>query len=367
MRVFFFVNHFFPSVGGVQWSVRCTAEALQRRGHEVTVITETPADATTDDTEFPFSIIRFHVPRRRPITRLFYWQWMWTQRERFDSADVLHFHDNIPFFAWFLPLRLVIRKPRYVITYHGYEHWPILARHRFSRAISARCCDVRFAVGDYIRTLYHHPIDAVYLGAPVRHLSPATRSPDPVFAYAGRLAPDTEILPLLHALRHATDREDGNGTSPVTVRLAGEGPLRREISALAGDGLRIEFLGVRMDTAALYPHARYVIATGFLGIFEAFASGIPVIVPAFNPLRQLYVRSIPGADQLLTMLRTGEEGVAFFRAALAGGQRVALEEKSKAALEFVSQLSWDDIAGLFLQWYSPAASGTHRAAAQWER
>lgn len=366
MHIVFFVNHFFPSIGGVQWSVRRTAEALVRRGHEVTVVTETPADATTNDDTAPFTVRRFHVPRRRPFTRLCYWRWMWTQRAFFNAADVLHFHDSIPYFAWFLPLPLVVRRPRYAVTFHGYERWPIQTRQRWVRAITARSCHVRFAVGEYIRQLYRHPVDAVYIGAPVRWPERLDERAGGVFAYAGRLSADTEILPLLRALSRAVDRADTVMTPPVIVHLAGEGPLREEIARLGSDRLRIEFHGARMDTTGFYRDARCIIATGFLGIFEAFASGIPVIVPAFNPLRRAYVASIPDAERLLTMVRTEEESVAVFAAHLADRDRATRSARADAAHAFVSHLSWDDIAELYLQWYEPAESGTARAVTQWQ-
>ena len=362
MRIIFFTNHFFPSVGGVQWSVLRTAEALVRRGHHVTVVTETPTAAAEDDRAYSFTVMRFRVPVRRPFTRFFYWRWMWTQRACFATADVLHFHDTIPFFAWFLPLRLLIRRPRYAVTFHGYEHWPIRLRHRVSRAITARCCQARFAVGDYVRAMYRHPVDAVYIGAPVRPVTVAGKGSDAVFAYAGRFAADTEILPLLRALSRAADR----GTAPVIARLAGDGPLRGEIARLANDRLRIEFTGVRMDTTALYDGASHIIATGFLGIFEAFASGIPVIVPACNPLRRRYVESIPGAERMLTILRSAGESEDFFRDAIRDHGHALQDEQTQAAAAFVSHLSWDDIAELCEQWYTPAASGTPRATTQWQ-
>lgn len=364
MRIVFFANHFFPSIGGVQWSVLRTAESLVRRGHDVTVVTETPSDGQSDDGSYPFELIRFRVPLRRPFTRIGYWRWMWSRRVLLDAADVLHFHDYTTFFHWFLPLRPFVRHPRYAVTFHGYEHWPIRRRHRFFRAVTARLCHARFAVGEYIRVLYRHPVDAVYIGAPVRDI-PAFEPPDtPVFSYAGRFADDTAILPLLRSLSAAAGETALPGGMPVRIRLAGDGPLRDRIAQLGTAALRVEFLGTTMETAALYDGARCIIATGYLGIFEAFASGIPVLVPAFNPLKRLYVESIPDACSMLTLLGSEAESESFFRSLLRGDENNMLREKAVRAAAFVSDLRWDDITYLLETWYSQETKTEARPRSQ---
>ncbi|MFZ1731202.1 MAG: glycosyltransferase family 4 protein [Bacteroidota bacterium] len=347
MRIVFFANHFFPSIGGVQWSVLRSAEALASRGHDLTIITETPGDGSWDDEVLPFRVLRFQVPLRRPFTRIGYWMWMWRQREFLESSDVLHFHDYTTFFHWFLPLRLLIRSPRYAVTFHGFEHWPIRFRHRMFRAATAACCDVRFAVGEYVRQLYRHPVDAVYLGAPVRAFQQTPSASDAVFAYAGRLSEDTGILPLLTTLAIAARSADVS----VRVRIAGDGPLRDAVAALGSKHLKVDILGESRNPQLALASARWVIATGFLGIFEAFTSGIPVISPAFNRIKQFYLASIPKSQELLSVLDGPESSQAFFASLLSGELEKELHEKSRKAALFVSEMTWDDIAILLESWY----------------
>ncbi|MBE0645176.1 MAG: glycosyltransferase family 4 protein [Bacteroidetes bacterium] len=360
MRIVFFVNHFFPSVGGVQWSVLRTAEALAARGHELILVTETKADATSRDEALPFRIMRFHVPLRRPFTRLGYWRWMWGQRKLFASADVLHFHDYTTFFHWFLPLRLLIRRPRYAVTFHGFEHWPIKRRHRLFRSVTAACCDARFAVGDYVRQLYGHPVDAVYLGAPIRSLPRFQRTDQAVFGYVGRLADDTGILPLLTALARAAEES----CTAITIRLAGEGPLREKIERLRSPTVEVDMLGVLEDPGQLLASSRWIIATGFLGVFEAFDTGLPVIAPAYDFLKQHYFSSIPDAQEMLTILRDSGGSHAFFSALLAGKLEAVIEQKAVRAREFVSHLAWADIIVLLETWYEKETPEAGRIVSQ---
>jgi glycosyltransferase involved in cell wall biosynthesis len=328
----------------------------------VTIITET-AGGDWDDASVPVRIVRFRVPRVRPFTRLLYWWWMWRHREAYASADILHFHDYTPLIHWFLPLRMLIRRPCFVVTFHGYEHWPIRRRHRLLRALAASLCHHRFAVGEYVRHMYRHPVDDVYLGAPVHRLARQETGSQvsmrqsrergaaiPRFAYAGRLEPDSEILPIVRAIAQASADCD----SPVEIDLAGDGSLRASIEALAHPQCVIRFHGMLTDPLPVIRAGRYIIATGFLGIFEAFQTGCPVIVPAMNPLRERYVHSIPDAESMLTIVRSEEEANHLFRDLLTGSTPEAWGQRTARAEQFVSQLTWDDISTLMEARYRTA-------------
>jgi glycosyltransferase involved in cell wall biosynthesis len=364
MRIVFFVNHFFPSVGGVQWSVLRTAEALVARGHDVTVFTETSASGGDSDMAYPFHLRRFRVPLRRPLTRLWYWHFMWSQRALFSSADILHFHDYTTFFHWFLPLRFLLRTPRYAVTFHGFEHIPILWRHRLLRGTTARLCDIRFAVGDYLCSFYRHPVDAVYIGAPVhpllrQHVSARTHrraaSTALTVAYVGRLEEDTGILALLRCLRTAATHT----RHPVSVRIAGDGKLRSAIEALDGDMMQVECLGEIQQPGPILDSADMAIASGFLAVFDAWQRALPVLAPAFGSMKQAYFESLPGMAQRLFRLDSEEQAVGIFSAILAGSKEEELTRVAERGQEFVSGLLWDDIALLLLTWYT---EGGNRAA-----
>ncbi len=347
MRIVHITNHFLPSAGGVEWSVLRTAEAQVRAGHEVSVITETPVGAWQDD-ELACTVHRFQVPVVRPITRLFYWRRMWGFRALLRSADVLHFHDYTVFVHWFLPLRPLIRGPRYAVTFHGFERWPVQAHHQFFRSLTAWLCHVRFGVGSYLRALYRHPIDAVYLGAPIREFPAMPQNDKMVFVYTGRLEKDTLLLPLVQLLRDAAMQT----RIPVRLELAGSGSLRTELQELEHEGFEMLLHGQIEDTLPVLRNARYLVATGFLSLFEAFQTGIPVIVPAFNSMKQQYFASIEHLDTLATVLRSEQEAEEVLQGILKGALQSALQEKAERARAFVSEHTWDDISRILIQWYS---------------
>ena len=363
MRIIFFVNHFFPDAGGVQWSALRSAEALAARGHRLTLVTETPAGDDRQDNGLPFEVIRFRVPRRRPLTRLWYWKWMWRHRALFRQADVLHFHDYTPFFHWFLPLRPFVRSPRYAVTFHGFEGWPLRLRHRIFRDVTARCCHARFAVGDYVRRYYRHPVDAVFVGAPAHGLRSISRTEEPAaFAFVGRLAEDTAILPVLTALASVSAELEVR----AHVRRAGDGPLRPAIENLRSDTLAITLLGNVTDIGEVYAGASAVIATGFLGMFDGWSAGLPLIVPAFDALKSAYVASLRGAEDCMLRIDSQEEARRLFAALLRGRLDDRLDGLAQRGRMFVSQLRWNDIAELYEQWYRPSDPVRRRPASQWD-
>lgn len=340
MRIIHITNHFLPDAGGVQWSVLRTAEAMAARGHDVTVLTETRAGEGWHDDELPFRVMRFRVPLRRPLTRLFYWRWMWRHRHMLGDADVLHFHDYTPLVHCFLPLRMIIRRPHYAITFHGYERWPIRLRHRLLRALAAGICASRFAVGKYVQELYRHPVDAVYLGAPVHRRTVVPRPEEKRFGFAGRLERDTEILPLAAAIAEAGRALDVD----VQLDIAGDGSLRREIESLAHPRFRVTVRGTLVDPEPVLRNARWLIATGFLGILEAFTTGKPVIVPALSGIRRRYVRSFPEYDAMMTVAESPDELRTLAEDIVNGRIEPLLQRRAETALRFVSEQTWDNIA-----------------------
>ncbi|MCZ7555504.1 MAG: glycosyltransferase [Bacteroidia bacterium] len=357
MNIIHFANHFSPRIGGVELSVACTAEAQARRGHRVTVLTETPS---SEDPARPYQVKRFSVPIRRPFTRLLYWRWMWQNRAWIGAADVLHFHDYTTFLHWFSPLRLLIRKPRYVITFHGFEGMPIRRRHKVFRSVTARCMHVCLGVGSYLAQYYAHRFDAFYLGAPVRALGVLPRGDAATFAYVGRLAPDTGIVEFLRDLETVVSGRSLH----ATVRLAGEGSAGETLRARTSAYLRMEFRGMVTDPEAVYTGAGMIVATGFLALFDAFRTGIPVIIPAYNTLKLRYARSIPGIEDMAFVLPDSESAVATLRNLLDGSAEELARARAARASEWIRGRSWDEVAEVLDVWYQSSHTNERETEVQ---
>lgn len=357
MNIIHFANHFSPRIGGVELSVACTAEAQARRGHHVTVLTETPSP---EEPALPYQVRRFSVPIRWPFTRLLYWRWMWQNRSWLDAADVLHFHDYTTFLHWFSPLRLLIRKPRYVITFHGFEGMPIRRRHKVFRSVTARCMHVCFGVGSYLAHYYAHRFDAFYFGAPVRTLGLLPRGDAAAFAYVGRLAPDTGIVEFLRDLETVVTSRSLH----ATVRLAGEGAAAETLRARTSAHLQMEFYGMVTDPEAVYTGAGFIVATGYLALFDAFRTGIPVIIPAYSALKLRYARSISGIEDMAFVLSSSENAVATLRNLLDGSSDDTARARAARASEWIRGRTWDEVADVLDVWYQPSHPEERETAVQ---
>lgn len=118
---------------------------------------------------------------------------------------------------------------------------------------------------------------------------------------AARLVPKKDHVTLLLSMKHLTDQ---GGLTPARLVLAGDGPCRPRLEALAGElGLReqVEFLGARprLEVAELMRKAdAFVLLTEREGLpgalVEAMASALPVVATAIPPVMEVITHGVTG-------------------------------------------------------------------------
>jgi glycogen(starch) synthase len=222
MKILLFARNFLPNIGGVESATDSIARALVRRGHEVTVVTQT-ASATID--RVPYSLIR------RPSARR-----LFTAVRHCDIC----FHNNISLrAAW--PLLLAPRP--WVIVHHIYlRHDP----GRLKPAEKVKRMVLRWARSIAVSTVVARdlPVTAEVIPEPYRDdvfrlTNHGERNYD--LAFLGRLVPIKGASLLISAL----GRLRGRGLRP-RLCVIGTGPeetrLRREVE-LHGLQCQIEFVG----------------------------------------------------------------------------------------------------------------------------
>jgi glycosyltransferase involved in cell wall biosynthesis len=343
MIICHFCHRFIPQLGGVELSVASLAAAQSALGHDVTVVTETPESDTWLALKHKATSIRI-VPHR-PFTRLLYWKWMWSRRAFFRSCDVLHFHDYGTFFNWYLPLKLLVRRPVYAMTFHGFDGWPIQKSHKIRRCITAAMMDVRIGVGDYLAHYYSEKYSAVILGAPVHNIAQAAHSGSengrPLrFLHMGRLEPDTGIDVVVRALSNVAKRR---GVA-AHLDIAGDGRLRGAIEMSESEYLSITFNGWIDDPGKLLNNADVCIGTGFLSIFDAFQAGVPVVLPALTEVKNRYFHSIPSIESMAYLATSVDSLEEIIDRLILHEQTDDMEEKCGRASEYVMTLEWPEIA-----------------------
>jgi glycosyltransferase involved in cell wall biosynthesis len=115
-----------------------------------------------------------------------------------------------------------------------------------------------------------------------------TRGDNGRFAlFAGRLSPEKGIATLLSAWSRLDD-------SPILLKVAGDGPLRKEVARLA-DGRRLQYLGPlsRGEIHALLREAAFLVFPSVcyenfpLSIVDAFACGVPVLASRLGAMEEI--------------------------------------------------------------------------------
>lgn len=229
MRILFSSYAFYPSVGGletVSWMLTHQFVAL---GHELQVITQTPADPNSEisDQELPFTITR--QPDRRQLFQILRW------------CDVA-FHNNISLTsAW--PL-LWIRRP-WVIAHHT---WITSTQGQFRWQDQIKLALLRFAKNISISHAIaaHLSVPSTVIPNPYREelfqIDPEV-SRDRDLVFLGRWVSDKGADILLHALGQLKQQDL---TPNLTLIGSGpeEGALRQQANQL-GIADQIQFLGNR--------------------------------------------------------------------------------------------------------------------------
>jgi len=236
MRILLSSWSFHPSIGGVEANSRMMAEEFLRRGHEVTVVTETPAEGRE---EFPFRVCRRPTPGR--LIQLLR-----------DSDVYLQNHISL-LLAW--PL-LFVRRP-WVVAHHNWISRSglrgRLKHHLLAYGRSIACSNAIAASLCVPSTVVQSPYD----DRTFRVMPDIKRDRDLIFL--GRLVSEKGA----HLLLDAASRLKRQGLE-ATVTITGLGPesesLIRQAKAL-GLGRQVEFTGSRSGTelAALLNRHRVMV------------------------------------------------------------------------------------------------------------
>jgi glycosyltransferase involved in cell wall biosynthesis len=229
--------------------------------------------------------------------------WRLARAVRARGLEVLHAHQYTPFFYAALARVLAGGGVRVILTEHG-RHYPDrvgparravnrLVLDRLADAVNA-CCGFSAAALGRVDGFAAGRITVIENGIELARYRPAADRAalrrrlglDPARRYVAHVArfhPIKDQATLLRAFaRVAAARPD------VDLLLAGDGPLRGELEALARrEGLdgRVKFLGVRSDVPELLPAADVFALTSVseaasLTLLEAMACGLPAVVTA---------------------------------------------------------------------------------------
>lgn len=281
------------SVGGAETQLVRVSRELNRRGWEVTLVSLLPPQAYLAELEAAGVVVstlrmRRKVPDPRPIIRL-------ARLVQLSKPHILHsymFHANIlaRVTRLFVKVPVVISSVR---TLHEQSRW----REVFYR-LTDPLCDVtthvcRAGAERYVRigAVPAHKMRYIPNGvdttvfrpdAEVRARLRQELQVDDLFVWlaVGRFEPPKDYPTMMQAFANIAHDHPKS-----LLLLVGDGPLRREIEALAcalGIQSRVRFLGLRRDVSHLMNVAdAYLMSSSREGLpnvlLEAHSTGLPIV------------------------------------------------------------------------------------------
>jgi glycosyltransferase involved in cell wall biosynthesis len=353
MRLAIATDAWFPQVNGVVRTLSATVTELDRRGHEVELITPErfltvpmPGYSSIRLAMAPrFGVRRMldayqpevvHISTEGPIG----WSargWCLSRGVPFTSA----FHTRFPEYA---AVRTGISAERF---------WPIMQRfHAPSRAVlvaTERLGEELAGRGIAQTHPWSRGIDH-WLFRPTGEMHPAfAELPRPIMLNVGRIAPEKNLEAFLDAKVTGTKVVVGDG--PSTDELKSRYPKVVFLGALAGEALAAAY---RSADCFVFPS---LTDTFGMVVIEALASGLPVAAfPVPGPL------DIVGRNG-----RGPQDDMPFTVAALENDLKLAIEKALRldptAASIFGARFTWERATDQFV---AAISSATRRSAAERE-
>ncbi|HEX9887550.1 MAG TPA: glycosyltransferase family 1 protein [Longimicrobiales bacterium] len=377
MRIALFTDTYAPTVNGVARALGLLVRHAVRAGHEVALVTPTLSDRAADHVALHVQLPSVTVPFYEELQAARLWLGP-RNRRALDSfaPDLVHAATEASV-GWVGRRWALARAIPLVTSYctnfaeyvHGYRLgalegvvWRLLERFHGAARITfcpSEATRTELAARGFQRLrIWSRGVDAV-------QFNPSCRSEDVrremapgaevILAYVGRVAPEKRIDLLMRAfprIREGTERK-------VALVLVGDGPALEDLRRRNVEG--VHFTGYQQGErlAACYASADVFVFPSDTETFgqvvtEAFASGLPSVVPDRGGVKDLV---IPGETGFRFPPGDAE---AFASAALRLIDDDALRRRMSLNARRVAETrSWDDVFQRLFSHYHDALSPRH--------
>jgi phosphatidylinositol alpha-mannosyltransferase len=315
--------------GGVQEQVLAMSRVLSARDKEVLVVVPDAGDESVYDT--PARVLRLG-PRwsfpangsKAPLTISPLASWRAKEAIEAFNPDVVHFHEPFaPLLGW---STLRTHRRAAVGTFHRSGQGPAL---RFTKPLLERLAtrlDVAVSVSKAAARTIENACglksDVLFNGIEMERFvaTPRLRSSETVLFFVGRLEQRKSVATVIEAAHHHNARSE----RPWLLVIAGDGPERARLQALAARSQRIVFIGtisdeekrgwLRRASALIAPSTRgesfglvllegmasetLVVASDIEGYREAGAQYATVFTPGnVSSLERATIRALEGENE----------------------------------------------------------------------
>ncbi len=282
MKIVFLTRRFWPDKGGVEKHVYEISKILIKKGHKVTIVTESEHESVEYE---GISIKRITDLPEGKKRKFYIWSWMMRNRELFKNADVVHAHDV---YYQYFPLKLLFLSKKSFITFHGYETYPISKKAVLIRKISEKLSDGNMIVGNFMEKWYRtKPNFTIYGGVRIPKKVSGPRNLNSA-VFIGRLDEHTGILDYAKAVQEIQKIKP-----KFEFKILGEGPYINKLEKFKPIGFKNE----PMEYLIKY---NFAFVSRYLSILEAFASKRLVFALYDNPVKKDYLEMTPFIKFIIT-------------------------------------------------------------------
>lgn len=353
MRIVFICAAFYPSIGGVETHVLALSRELIKRGHSVTVLTESKpeywhSESTSDNEanklkntvesrQFVHSkldqidIYYFKFGQPSFFKKFRIWSSLLLNQRLISGADVIHCHDV---FIWYLPFRFLFFKKKVFTTFHGYEgRFPPVEKSVWIRKISEKLSIGNICVGDFIKRWYGTKPDYVVYGGtyPLQNSELKIKNEDLKLKIllVGRLSKDIGVQIYADSLKRLKREK-----IKFNFTACGEGELRHELERYG------RVLGFVKNTKEYIRKADLVMASSYLTMLSVMQQGKPIFAVYTNPLKHDYLFSSPFAKYIY-IYSSGKELARGIKNYKQNSRRL------KAAQNFANSQTWEMVTDIY--------------------
>lgn len=319
MKILFLARRFYPDIGGVEKHILVISEILISKGHDVTVLTQTPGENTKYK---GINIIRF--PRTKSKKEI--WSWVIKNRYLFKTHDIIHAHDV---FFWYFPLKLIFPFKKAYVTFHGYESYPILKRAIIMRKISELLSNGNIIVGEFIRKWYGTKPDyVIYGGVEIPSKTQSAKFKNSALFF-GRLDEQTGILEYAKAVDEIKKRHP-----EFKFKIVGEGKFSNKLK-------RYKPVKFKTDLTNEYSKYNFVFVSRYLSVLEALAQNREVFAIYDNPVKRDYLYMTP-FKKMINIASNKEELI----------DQLESKINDKSVINYRSKIhnySWESVVNTYLK------------------
>lgn len=276
MKILFVTKHYLPRTGGVEKQVAGLSERMVRRGHQVTILTETyENNLPQNETLNGVKVMRVKFPHIKYIGLIYTWFWFIFHLEFIRNFDIVHFHSS---FIWYWPLRLLLYSKPIYVTFHGWEgEYPIPLKNKIIKYIDAKLATKSISISGYLEKYYGFKSAEISYTATDLPRKRIFKKDNKRILYVGRLDKDTGLTKILTALKLLRG---------FRIDFCGDGELREKCEQ-AGK------VHGWVEPGKFYENSLICLSPGITSILEAFTYKCLIATTYDSPIKKDYLLTNP--------------------------------------------------------------------------